>query len=141
MKLRRGFMRVLVVVSALISKVICRSFYSAMIIILSNLAAHSRAEAAQTTAMEMFELCSSSPQSQSYLSCTVYMNGFASGIFVALAANHSKDVCLPDYFNGDDARAVFNRFVKSTMQEPRITNQPLSTVLWFAIANQFPCKN
>ena len=68
------------------------------------------------------------------------MNGFAAGVFVVLATSPSKEVCLPDYFNGDDVRAVFNRFIKSEGQNPAIAKLPLNVVLWGVIANEFPCK-
>jgi hypothetical protein len=99
-----------------------------------------RAEVTRTTAAQMFELCNSPPQSQEYQVCNIYMNGFAAGVFVVLATSPSKEVCLPDYFNGDDARAVFNRFIKSEGQSPAIAKIPLNVVLWGAIADEYPCK-
>lgn len=101
-------------------------------------AAH--AGTAQTTAKQMFDLCGAPPQSSEYLVCEVYMDGFAQGIFAALASNPSKEVCLSDYFNGDDARAIFNRFIKSHEQDQRITSRPVNIIMWFAISDQFACR-
>jgi hypothetical protein len=97
-------------------------------------------QAAQLTAQQMFVLCNEPSQSEAAQACNLFMTGFASGAFTVLAANPSKEVCLPDYFNGDDARAVFNRFMKSNGQDQVIATRPVSTVLWFAISLEFVCK-
>lgn len=101
---------------------------------------NARTEAAQTTAMDMFGLCNSSPQSQDHLICDIYMAGFAQGIFAALSTSQSQDVCLPDYFNGEEALAIFNRYIKSANQNPAIVNRPVNIFLWTAIAIEFRCK-
>jgi hypothetical protein len=45
---------------------------------------------------------------------------------------------LPNYFNGDDVRAIFNRFYKSN-ESTSVVKFPLNVVLWSAISAQFPC--
>jgi hypothetical protein len=58
--------------------------------------------------------------------------------FIVLTTNPSKEVCLLDYFNGDDALAVFNRFMKSYGKD--FGERPAHLVLWLAISEQFTCK-
>jgi hypothetical protein len=99
-----------------------------------------QARTAQTTAQQMFILCNEPSQSEGAHACDLYMAGFAAGAFTVLAANPSKEVCLPDYFNGDDARATFNRFMKSNGQDQQIASGPVNVVLWLAISDQFVCR-
>jgi hypothetical protein len=110
------------------------------VIVLAGLVSALPAEAAATTAAEMFELCNNPQQSEAYRVCNLYLNGFAAGVFVVVATSTdtSKEVCLPNYFNGDDVRAIFNRFYKSN-ESTSVVKFPLNVVLWSAISAQFPC--
>jgi hypothetical protein len=117
-----------------------RRLFILTVSVLAGFASFAQARTAQTTAQQMFEVCNEPPQSSEYLVCDLYMSGFAAGIFAVLVTNPSKEVCLPDYFNGDDARAAFNRFMKSAHQEQSIVSKPVNIVLWFAISQQFSCN-
>ncbi len=98
------------------------------------------ADTTPTTARVLFELCNSAEGSEARLICDVYMAGFAQGISANLSTTNSHEVCLPDYFNGDDARAIFNRYAKSVDKNPSMIDRPPAIFLWGLIATEFPCK-
>ena len=68
--------------------------------VLAGFVSFAHARSAQLTAREMFDLCTETQSSEAAHACDLYMAGFAQGAFTVLAANPSKEVCLPDYFNG-----------------------------------------
>ncbi len=110
------------------------------IILLFSQLGYADAETTPTTARVLFELCNSAQGSEARLICDVYMAGFAQGISTVLSTINSHEVCLPDYFNGDDARAIFNRYAKSADKNPSMINRPANIFLWSVIATEFPCK-
>jgi hypothetical protein len=60
------------------------------------------AKASGTTAAEMFDECNSGPNGEDYRLCQGFMAGFAQGVFGLMSLDESKQVCLPDYFAGNE---------------------------------------
>jgi hypothetical protein len=68
------------------------------------------------------------------------MAGFAQGVFGLMSLDESKQMCLPDYFAGNELLAIFIRVMKSTPQGSKVWKAPVGPVLMVTLTTQFPCK-
>jgi hypothetical protein len=96
---------------------------------------------ARTTAAQLYALCNSERGSDNDKFCGLYMSGFASGTFTALTLGPqpAKRCVLPDYFNGNDLRAIFDRFMKAATRENQIASTPAHVALFAALSVEYPC--
>jgi hypothetical protein len=110
---------------------------AAWLLIFFSVNSSSAAEPKIMTANRMVDFCTSPPDSTNGIFCGAYMAGFVDAISLAQATATTTHTCIPDYFSGAEARAIFVRFMKDKAELGELS---FSEVVWFAITEQFPCR-
>jgi hypothetical protein len=98
-------------------------------------------QAAGTTAGELFEMCSKGPDGEDYRLCQGFMAGYAQGIFGLATLDKSQNVCLPEYFAGDELLAIFMRTMKGSTKDGKFWKAPAGPLLMAVLTTQFACKH
>jgi hypothetical protein len=116
-----------------------KALYATAILIAISLMA-TPVSASGITAAQMFEDCSSGPDGEAYRLCQGYMAGYAQAAFGLMSLDKSKELCLPDYFAGNELLPIFLRMMKSTPKESKVWNAPIGPLLMVILTTNFPCK-
>jgi Ssp1 endopeptidase immunity protein Rap1a len=96
------------------------------------------AQADVVTAQQVYEACTSEPNSPPIILCHGFMGGFAQGAYGAQVQGVNYNICLPDDFSGEDLLALFKRTMQTATPDMKATS--ISPLLYLLLGAQYPCK-
>lgn len=96
------------------------------------------AQADVVTAAQVYDACTSEPNSPPMILCNGFMGGFAQGAYGAQMQGIRYNTCLPDDFSGEDLLALFKRTMQTATPEMKAAS--VSPLLYVLLGAQYPCK-
>lgn len=96
------------------------------------------AQADVVTAQQVYDACTSEPNSPLMMLCQGFMGGFAQGAYGAQMQGVNYNICLPDDFSGEDLLALFKRTMHTASPEMKAAS--VSPLLYMLLSAQYPCK-